>query len=31
MMDKVAIEGVEADAFPVGHPRDIEAVKRYYY
>ncbi|MFE8702423.1 FAD-linked oxidase C-terminal domain-containing protein [Cytobacillus sp. FJAT-54145] len=26
MMDKVAIEGVEAAAFPVGHPRDIEAV-----
>ncbi|MBU8878047.1 FAD-binding protein [Bacillus sp. FJAT-29790] len=26
MMDKVAIEGVEAAAFPVGHPKDIEAV-----
>ncbi|EGL82219.1 FAD linked oxidase domain protein [Caldalkalibacillus thermarum TA2.A1] len=26
MMDKVAIEGVEAANFPVGHPRDIEAV-----
>jgi glycolate oxidase len=26
MMDKIAIEGVEAAAFPVGHPRDIEAV-----
>ncbi|MCQ6268083.1 FAD-binding protein [Fictibacillus sp. WQ 8-8] len=26
MMDKTAIEGVEAAAFPVGHPRDIEAV-----
>ncbi|WP_174842932.1 FAD-linked oxidase C-terminal domain-containing protein [Neobacillus mesonae] len=26
MMDKTAIEGVEAAAFPVGHPKDIEAV-----
>jgi glycolate oxidase len=26
MMDKIAIEGVEAAAFPVGHPKDIEAV-----
>jgi glycolate oxidase len=26
MMDKTAIEGVEAAAFPVGHPRDIEAL-----
>lgn len=26
MMDKIAIEGVEAAAFPVGHPRDIDAV-----
>jgi glycolate oxidase len=26
MMDKIAIEGVEAAAFPVGHPRDIEAL-----
>lgn len=26
MMDKTAIEGVEAAAFPVGHPMDIEAV-----
>lgn len=26
MMDKTAIEGVEAAAYPVGHPRDIEAV-----
>lgn len=26
MMDKIAIEGVESAAFPVGHPRDIEAV-----
>ncbi|MCM2532207.1 FAD-binding protein [Neobacillus pocheonensis] len=26
MMDKTAIEGVESAAFPVGHPRDIEAV-----
>lgn len=26
MMDKTAIEGVEAAAFPVGHPSDIEAV-----
>jgi glycolate oxidase len=26
MMDKVAIEGVEAAAFPVGHPKDIEAL-----
>lgn len=26
MMDKVAIEGVESAAFPVGHPRDIEAL-----
>ncbi|WP_042460593.1 FAD-linked oxidase C-terminal domain-containing protein [Neobacillus dielmonensis] len=26
MMDKVAIEGVEAAAFPVGHPKDIAAV-----
>ncbi|MEH7442875.1 FAD-linked oxidase C-terminal domain-containing protein [Bacillus sp. JJ1122] len=26
MMDKTAIEGVEAAAFPVGHPQDIEAV-----
>jgi glycolate oxidase len=26
MMDKIAIEGVEAAAFPVGHPLDIEAV-----
>ncbi len=26
MMDKTAIEGVEAAAFPVGHPLDIEAV-----
>ncbi|TCN21417.1 glycolate oxidase [Mesobacillus foraminis] len=26
MMDKVAIEGVEAAAYPVGHPKDIEAV-----
>ncbi|MCG7334334.1 FAD-binding protein [Sporosarcina sp. ACRSM] len=25
MMDKVAIEGVEAAAFPVGHPKDIAA------
>lgn len=25
MMDKTAIEGVESAAFPVGHPRDIEA------
>ncbi|WP_202077515.1 FAD-linked oxidase C-terminal domain-containing protein [Caldalkalibacillus salinus] len=26
MMDQVAIEGVEAAAFPVGHPKDIEAL-----
>jgi glycolate oxidase len=26
MMDKTAIEAVETAAFPVGHPRDIEAV-----
>ena len=26
MMDATAIEGVESAAFPVGHPRDIEAV-----
>ncbi|MDQ0184203.1 FAD-linked oxidase C-terminal domain-containing protein [Cytobacillus sp. FSL W7-1323] len=26
MMDKTAIEGVEAAAFPVGHPKDIAAV-----
>ncbi|MFS0778435.1 FAD-linked oxidase C-terminal domain-containing protein [Neobacillus sp. 3P2-tot-E-2] len=26
MMDKTAIEGVEAAAFPVGHPKNIEAV-----
>lgn len=26
MMDKTAIEGVEAAAFPVGHPRDIAAL-----
>ncbi|WP_174732307.1 FAD-linked oxidase C-terminal domain-containing protein [Mesobacillus harenae] len=26
MMDKIAIEGVESAAFPVGHPKDIEAV-----
>lgn len=26
MMDKTAIEGVESAAFPVGHPRDIEAL-----
>jgi glycolate oxidase len=26
MMDKIAIEGVEAAAFPVGHPKDIEAL-----
>ncbi|WP_045521618.1 FAD-linked oxidase C-terminal domain-containing protein [Neobacillus niacini] len=26
MMDKTAIEAVEAAAFPVGHPKDIEAV-----
>ncbi len=26
MMDQTAIEGVEAAAFPVGHPKDIEAV-----
>jgi glycolate oxidase len=26
MMDKTAIEGVEAAAFPVGHPKDIDAV-----
>ncbi|MEK3808715.1 FAD-linked oxidase C-terminal domain-containing protein [Bacillus sp. FSL H8-0547] len=26
MMDKTAIEGVEAAAFPVGHPKDIETV-----
>jgi glycolate oxidase len=26
MMDKIAIEGVESAAFPVGHPRDIAAV-----
>ncbi len=26
MMDKIAIEGVEAAAFPVGHPKEIEAV-----
>jgi glycolate oxidase len=26
MMDKTAIEGVEAAAFPVGHPNDIEAL-----
>ncbi|GMB09749.1 FAD-binding oxidoreductase [Thermolongibacillus altinsuensis] len=26
MMDKTAIEAVEAAAFPVGHPRDIEAL-----
>jgi glycolate oxidase len=26
MMDKTAIKGVEAAAFPVGHPKDIEAV-----
>jgi glycolate oxidase len=26
MMDKTAIEGVEAAAFPVGHPLDIEAL-----
>ena len=25
MMDKIAIEGVEAAAFPVGHPKDIAA------
>ena len=26
MMDQTAIEGVEAGAFPVGHPEDIEAL-----
>ncbi|TYR79448.1 FAD-binding protein [Priestia megaterium] len=26
MMDKTAIEGVEAAAFPVGHPKNIEAL-----
>ncbi|MED4462574.1 FAD-linked oxidase C-terminal domain-containing protein [Metabacillus fastidiosus] len=26
MMDKIAIEAVEAAAFPVGHPKDIEAL-----
>ncbi|GGD01919.1 FAD-binding protein [Thalassobacillus devorans] len=26
MMDKTAIEGVEAGTFPVGHPKDIEAL-----
>ena len=26
MMDKTAIEGVEAAAYPVGHPKDIEAL-----
>lgn len=26
MMDKIAIEGVEAGSFPVGHPKDIEAL-----
>jgi glycolate oxidase len=26
MMDTVAIEGVESGSFPVGHPRDIEAL-----
>ncbi|XJZ28261.1 FAD-linked oxidase C-terminal domain-containing protein [Bacillota bacterium Lsc_1132] len=26
MMDKIAIEGVEKAGFPVGHPRDIEAL-----
>ncbi|TLS36210.1 FAD-linked oxidase C-terminal domain-containing protein [Pseudalkalibacillus caeni] len=26
MMDKTAIEGVEAGTYPVGHPRDIEAL-----
>ncbi|WP_158738128.1 FAD-binding oxidoreductase [Alteribacillus sp. YIM 98480] len=26
MMDKIAIEGVESAAFPVGHPKDIEAL-----
>lgn len=26
MMDKIAIEGVEQAGFPVGHPRDIEAL-----
>jgi glycolate oxidase len=26
MMDQTAIEGVEAAAFPVGHPKDIEAL-----
>ncbi len=26
MMDKIAIEAVESASFPVGHPRDIEAV-----
>ena len=26
MMDQTAIEGVEAASFPVGHPKDIEAV-----
>jgi glycolate oxidase len=26
MMDKIAIQGVEAAAFPVGHPKDIAAV-----
>lgn len=26
MMDKIAIEGVESAAFPVGHPRDIAAL-----
>ncbi len=26
MMDKVAIEAVESAAYPVGHPKDIEAV-----
>ncbi|MCD8508897.1 MAG: FAD-binding protein [Bacillus sp. (in: Bacteria)] len=26
MMDKTAIEAVEAAAFPVGHPKDLEAV-----
>lgn len=25
MMDQIAIEGVESAAYPVGHPRDIEA------
>lgn len=26
MMDKIAIEGVEAAAHPIGHPKDLEAV-----